>query len=376
MDGRLGDPPVTRGGPDRDYNPLFDSSPDRSHFPAAEPTPSPPAPEPPKRRLGRAPRLLAVAALVLVVVVGLAGAVFYITVQRLTSNIARVPNVFSALDQAERPSPIGNRVSFLIVGTDSRQAAVQRSDDVLMLARVDVNLDPDNTSASVVSIPRDSWVNVPDRGPNKIAAAYGFGGPSLLVRTTEQLTNVRIDHFAIIDFAGFQNMVDAVGGIDVKVATPTSSDGVGFIQGPNHLDGRAALAYVGQGSGLPSGYGDRISRQQNALRALLDKAADSGLLADPIQLIRLLDALSHALSVDETLSNGNLQDLGLQMRGLRTSAVQFLVAPVQGLGREGGQAVVHLDKGRSAELWEALRTGRVVEYVQRYPGDALADAPR
>jgi len=248
---------------------------------------------PRKRRL---PRVLAVLALVLVLVVGMFGAALYISIQRLSSNIARVPDVFSALDHTERPSPLGNRVSFVVMGTDSRHAAVQRSDNVLMLARVDVNLDPNNTAASVVSIPRDSWVDVPQHGLNRVSAAYGYGGPSLLVQTVEQLTKARIDHFAIIDFAGFQDMVNAVGGIDL---------------GNNHLDGRAALDYVSFGSNAPAGYADRLGRQQNALRALLDKAASSGLLADPIKLFRLLDALSHAVSVDETLSDGSLQELGL-----------------------------------------------------------------
>ena len=108
----------------------------------------------------------------------------------------------------------------------------------------------------------------------------------------------------------------------------------------------------GHRRGTPTGW----RRQQTALRALLDKAASSGLLADPIQLLRLLDALSRAVSVDETLSNGSLQELGLQMHGLRTSAVQFLVCPTAGLGQEGGQSVVYLDDSRSAELWEALRS--------------------
>ena len=297
----------------------------------------------------------------LVLGVGLLGAALYISVERLTSNIARVPNVFSALDGTDRPSSLGNRVSFLVMGTDSRQASVQRSDDVLMLARVDVDIDSADTGASVVSIPRDSWVNVPDRGVNKISAAYGFGGPSLLVRTVEQLTKARINHFAIIDFAGFQDMVNAVGGIDL---------------GSNHLDGPSALAYIGYGSNAPAGYIDRLTRQQNALRALLDKAASSGLLTDPIKLFRLLEALSHAISVDETLGNGKLQELGLQMRGLHTSGVDFVVCPSKGVGQGGGQPVVFLDESRSAELWDALRAGAVGEYARRYPGNGLVVPPR
>lgn len=370
MNGRYGRSPTTPAESDSGSNSLFDSSPGRAPVPDPRPSPEagprpgpqpnpPPSPEPavgaPRKR--RLPRVLAILVLVLVVVIGMFGAALYISVQRLSSNIARVPDVFSALDSPERPSPLDNRVSFVVMGTDSRHAAVQRSDDVLMLARVDVNLDPDNTAASVVSIPRDSWVDVPQHGPNRVSAAYAYGGPSLLVKTVEQLTKARIDHFAIIDFAGFQDMVNAVGGIEL---------------GANHLDGRAALDYVSFGSNAPAGYADRLGRQQTALRALLDKAASSGLLADPIKLFRLLDALSHAISVDETLSDGSLQELGLQMRGLRTSGVQFLVCPTTGLAREGTQTVVHVDEVRSAELWEALRADTVAEYARRNPGSLLA----
>ena len=122
-----------------------------------------------------------------------------------------------------------------------------------MIAR----LNPDRTVAAVASIPRDSWVDIPGHGHDKINAAYSFGGPSLLVATVENLTQIRIDHFAVIDFAGFRSMVDAVGGIDVGIDAPTSSDGVAFHQGVNHLDGRAALAYVRQRYGLIGGDFDR-----------------------------------------------------------------------------------------------------------------------
>jgi anionic cell wall polymer biosynthesis LytR-Cps2A-Psr (LCP) family protein len=197
-----------------------------------------------------------------------------------------------------------------------------------------------------------------------------------LVLTVEKLTNVRIDHFVIIDFAGFQSMVDAVGGIDVTLNTATSSDGIQFVGGVNHLDGRSALAYVSNGPAGPAGYADRLTRQQTALRALLEKVASAGLLTEPVQLFRLLDALSAALRVDETLNNAAMQQLALQMRGLRPKDVQFLVSPVRGLGREGGQSVVYLDDARSAELWGALREGRVETYVQRYPDSLLPAGPR
>jgi LCP family protein required for cell wall assembly len=379
MNGRLG-APSQRGSSESgsstgDYNPLFDSSPP-SRWSGSEPEPSSEPPAPPAKPRHRKLRIAGVTALIVLLVLGMAAGSLYLSLQQFSSNIGRVPDVFSTLDEAERPSFSADRESFLVMGTDSRNRAVQRSDDVLMLARMDVYLDADATRASVVSIPRDSWVPIPEHGTNKIAAAYGYGGPSLLVLTVEKLTNVRIDHFVIIDFAGFQSMVDAVGGIDVTLNTATSSDGIQFVGGVNHLDGRSALAYVSNGPAGPAGYADRLTRQQTALRALLEKVASAGLLTEPVQLFRLLDALSAALRVDETLSNAAMQQLALQMRGLRPKDVQFLVSPVRGLGREGGQSVVYLDDARSAELWGALREGRVETYVQRYPDSLLPAGPR
>ena len=154
----------------------------------------------------------------------------------------------------------------------------------------------DRTSAAVVSIPRDSWVTIPGHGQNKINAAYAFGGPSLLTQTVEQLTGVRVNHFAIVDFAGFQALVDSVGGIDVQVAQTTSDRGVTFRQGMNHLDGADALVYVRQRHGLPNGDLDRAHREQNALKAWLSKAVASGALSNPIETYRLLDAMKESVS--------------------------------------------------------------------------------
>ena len=141
-------------------------------------------------------------------------------------------------------------------------------------------------------------------------------GPSSSSPTTASTTS------RIIDYAGFQHMVDAVGGIDIEGA---------------HLDGPAALAYVSQGTANPAEYRDRLAHQQTAIRALIDKATTDGLLGDPLKLFRLLDALSKAVSVDETLTSAGMDALGLQMRGLRTANTQFAVAPVRGIGR--GRAV-------------------------------------
>ena len=146
-----------------EYNPLFDSSVDRTPPPIPEPRePREPLEASPPARGRKVVRVFAVVALGLLILVGLGAAAVVITFAQLGDNIPRVSNVFGGLDDSQRPTHIADRVSFLIMGTDSRQATAQRGDDVLMLARVDVVLDPTNTRASVVSFPRDSWVNVPD----------------------------------------------------------------------------------------------------------------------------------------------------------------------------------------------------------------------
>jgi anionic cell wall polymer biosynthesis LytR-Cps2A-Psr (LCP) family protein len=164
-----------------------------------------------------------------------------------------------------------------------------------------------------------------------------------------------------------------VGGIDVWVATATSNNGVGFLEGVNHLDGAQALAYVRQRYDLPNGDLDRAERQQNALRALLSKAGDS--MSDSVGLYGLVDATSKTVSVDDTLSNDGLRSLALDNRNLRASGVTFTSAPVSGLGREGAASVVYLDDSAGADLWAAVRGGKAAEYVAAHPNEALGAMP-
>jgi LCP family protein required for cell wall assembly len=325
--------------------------------------------------------LVVLLAVLLVLVLAVAGVVVALTAS-IGNDIPRIPDAFRNLDAGERPATTG-ATTFLLVGTDSRSAdpttgteaapgasgGSQRS-DVIMLATVQ----PDGTTGSVVSIPRDSWVDIPGRGMNKINAAYAFGGPSLLIETIEKLTGVRVDHFGVIDFAGFQTLVDSVGGIDVTVARATSNMGVEFRAGLNHLDGAQALAYVRQRYDLPNGDIDRARRQQNALRVLLTTVQQQA-SSNPAALYSFAQNIGSTVSVDDTLSNTALVGLAVDHRGLRSSGVDFLTAPVAGLGREGEQSVVYLDDARAQQLWGAIRNGSVAQYASNNPSQSLGDTP-
>jgi LCP family protein required for cell wall assembly len=314
-------------------------------------------------------RTLAIGCLSLVLLLAVAVGFTLVLSERLGNNVARVHDAFGALDEATRPAPTG-ALTFLLVGTDSRSEAtppgveangLTSEGEVVMIAQIA----PDRQSATVVSIPRDTLVNIPDRRPDRIATAYSVGGPSLLIRTVESVTNLRIDHFAVIDFAGFRSMVDAIGGIDVDLDHPPS----GLGHGQAHLDGAQALLYVRDRVGYQQG--DRARRQQNALRAMLSRAASNGTLTDPVQLYDFLDAASRSVGVDDTLSNGGLRAVGLKLSELGPADVTFVRAPVAATGQQGGQFVVRLDDARAGELWTAVRDGAVSGYLERHSTDAL-----
>lgn len=326
----------------------------------------PPAPHPVRRSIA----VLALAAAIVAIAVA---ATLFAVSERLGDAVARVPDPFAALDPAVRPAPTA-ATTFLLVGTDSRSTEPTTGEDVAYApgARSDVvmlaQMSADRRSAAVVSIPRDSWVDVPGRGRAKVNAAYAWGGPALLVGTVEELTGVRVDHFAVIDFAGFQSVVDAIGGVDVDVAAPTSSAGVAFQAGLNHLDGEAALVYVRQRHELPGGDLARAARQQNVLRAVVGKLVD----VDMLTRFAFIAALTHSVSVDATLTNTGLRLLAFDMR---PQQVVFLTAPVRGAGMEGRQSVVLLDDARAAGLWAALRDGTAATYAQQNPADLLTPTP-
>jgi LCP family protein required for cell wall assembly len=336
---------------------------------------------PPSRRSRRLRRALAaLGAGVLVVILLVAGGAWYLT-NRYAGNLDRV-NAFVGLDDSQRPpEPTAGSagqapLTFLVVGSDTRAdvPAGETPDgrsDVMMLVR----FAGDGRNAQVVSLPRDSWVSIPGNGMAKLNAAYAYGGPSLLVQSVETLTGVRIDHYAAIDFQGFVEMTDALGGVDVQVAETTSNGPYTYDAGPNHLEGEEALYYVRQRYGLAGGDFDRVKRQQQYLRSMFAKVSEQHVLSDMGALDNFLVSLTDALAVDESLGNAGLLDLAYDLRALRPDAVTFLTAPVAGTGREGAQSVVYLDAARAERLWGYLRTDSLGQHVAEFSIDALPEVP-
>jgi len=324
---------------------------------------------------------LGVLGLVLALLVG--GGLWYLT-DRYAGNVDRVADVFADLDEGARPAPAtpdqaaaAEPVTFLLVGSDTRATAEEgiaeggRS-DAIMLARFSA----DRQHAQLISIPRDSWVGIPGHGQDKINAAYAFGGPTLLIQTVEQLTEVRIDHYVAIDFEGIIQVTDDLGGVDVVVAETTSNGPYTFPAGVNHLDGDQARWYLGQRYGLPGGDFDRVRRQQQYLQAVFTQMLGTNVFTDAGRLDSALRAVTGAVAVDDELGNTELLSLAYSMRDLGAESVDFFTAPVLGTGTEGAVSVVYLDDVAGDRMWAYLQSDSLSQNAEEFAGEALPDVPR
>jgi LCP family protein required for cell wall assembly len=327
--------------------------------------------------------LVTLGVLGVVVAVVVAGALWFLT-DRYAGNVDRVSEVFATLDDGARPAPATpaeqageEPVTFLLVGSDTRATAEEgiaaggRS-DAIMIARFSA----DRQHAQLISVPRDSWVDIPGHGRDKVNAAYAYGGPALLVQTVEQLTDVRIDHYVAIDFEGLIQVTDDLGGVDVVVAETTSNGPYTFPAGVNHLDGDQARWYLGQRYGLPGGDFDRVRRQQQYLQAMFGKLFSSDTFTDPGRLDAALLAVTSAVAVDEQLGNTEVLSLAYSLRGLTPDNVDFFTAPVLGTGTEGAASVVYLDDVAGERMWGYLQTDSLSQNAEEFSSQALPDVPR
>ena len=265
--------------------------------------------------------------------------------------------------EQSRPAPAqsaasGDDINFLILGSDSRQsggdptdwqAGAQRS-DVMML----VQITGDRKGINIMSIPRDSWVDIPGHGTAKINAAYSYGGADLTIQTVQQLTGVTVDHFMVTDFSSFEELTDILGGVEIA----SREDGV------KTYTGEQALRFVRERYSLPRGDFDRMRRQQAWMRAIMQKTFDQEVLTDVPKLSSMLTALLEHSAVDQTLGFDSMLSLATELTAIRSGSVSFFTAPFTGTGTsEDGQSIVNLDAERLADLMAAWREDSVKNYL-------------
>jgi len=270
--------------------------------------------------------------------------------------------VFSDYDG--RPAA-GRGTNWLLVGSDSReglapeqQAALTTGGDVgggrtdtILVVHIPDPLSSEPTT--MVSIPRDSYVDIPGWGMDKINAAFTQGGPPLLARTVEEATGLRLDHYAEIGFAGFGGLVDALGGVEVCPSEPITDPlaGIDLAAGCQTLAGPAALGYV-RTRATPRADLDRMIHQREFMAALLGRAGSPTVWLNPWRWFSVSRAAVSALTVDWDAHIWNLAHLGWALRGSEAT----LTVPIgEFLGNESG-AVVVWEYNAAGALFEALRT--------------------
>jgi LCP family protein required for cell wall assembly len=263
--------------------------------------------------------------------------------------------------------------NYLLLGSDSRaglsaeqQAHFGTNQDIGGSNRADtiivVHTQPGRRKATFLSFPRDLWVKIPGVGYNKINAAFSGGinggGAPKVAATVHALTGIRIDHILYVDLAGFEGLVNALGGVDMCVPYPMQDPltGLNIKAGCQHFDGYTALAYVRTRHQKCDRIPDfaRISRQQQFLRAVLAKMLQPGEL---VHLASLVPALLENLVVDKGLNPAELDYLAGQLNGVGTGNADFRVVPTAP-GSEGSLSVVRLVQPEASELFQRIRENK------------------
>ncbi|CAB4571840.1 MAG: LytR family transcriptional regulator [Actinobacteria bacterium] len=299
---------------------------------------------------------------------------------QISGQISRI-SVFGDLEN--RPEKVNSALNYLVVGSDNREGLTKEQIRELRVGGVDVaaggrsdtmllvHISKARDAAFIVSLPRDTLVTIPahlstdgksqipDR-PGKLNAAFAFGGAPLLIQTIELMTELKIDHYVEVSFAGFVGVVDALGGIKVcsKVDIDDPKSHLVMKAGYHLLDGVEALKYVRTRDFDGRGDIGRMERQQQFVSAIIRKATSSGTLLNPIKLANFYQATISTVKMDEGVTKNDLLTLGKQLSNLSSGNVRTLTVP---LATANGRhptvgSVVIWDEVLAPELWNRIKT--------------------
>lgn len=303
---------------------------------------------------------------VFLVLVLAAGAAIY-SVYARWGNTEQIQEAFP--EESLRPTEnTTGAMNILLLGSDSRdtQASTEldgtgsRTDTIIL-----AHIPADRSGVQLMSIMRDSWVEIPGYGYNKINAAMAYGGVPLVIQTVEGLIEQRIDHVMMVDFEGFKDITDALGGVTVNnpqeftSGAPTNEH---FPQGQITLSGDRALAFVRERYAFQDGDYHRVENQQLFLKAVADKMLSRNVLTNPITLNSLLDSVVPYVARDSELTVNTMVDLGTSMSSLKSSDITSFTLPTNGTGSEGGHSVVYVNSDELPTLQQHFADDTLASY--------------
>lgn len=305
-------------------------------------------------------------ALVLLGVAAIGG--YYLYVKSLWDNGSQKIEAASVFGETPPPDPKeeGKGTNILLLGSDARATDVDytsargfRSDTILV-----AHIPADNSGIYIVSIPRDSWVDIEGHGKAKINAAMSYGGLPLATKTMSQFIGAPIHHVAIIDFEGFQGLSTALGGVDVTAEQAFSSNGSSFDAGINTVEGKRALDFVRARKNFKDGDYTRMRHQQEFLKGVVRKTLSGDTLSDPGKITNIVKEFSPYVTVDDGLSSNRLVRMGLDLRSLRASDMHFFTAPNDGPGRAGNASIIKVDQEELKKMQDAFANDEVAQFAE------------
>ena len=329
-----------------------------------------------KRSTGRIVRWIAIP---LVAILLLTGGYVVFNYQRFVSGVTHVDAIVKPATEDNVPDMDGVDQNILLVGDDHRPDGAT-AEDLAKLGTEDdgggvntdtmmvLHLPADGSTATLISFPRDSWVDIPDHGKAKLNSAFSLGqrdggdsgGAQLLIQTIQNMTGLSIDHYVRVSMLGFYNVVDALGPVEVCLNNAVNDHYSTTVlpAGVSTLNAQQALAFVRQRHGLPNGDLDRQVRQQYFLNVEARKILSAGTLLNPFKLGQVLDAVSSAVETDPGL---NFITLAAQMKDLRADSIVSATIPILGTPTiyVGGSAVsiVEVDTAAMPAFISSLVSG-------------------
>ncbi len=261
--------------------------------------------------------------------------------------------------------------NILLLGSDTRTGADaalvsgSRADTIMLM-----HIPADGKGVYIISIMRDTWVNIPGYGTAKVNAALNYGGVSLQVATVENLLGIKIDHVAEIEFEGFKALVNSVGGVDVQVPFNFDINAWSFKQGMQHMDGGAALAFVRARYQFADGDYQRVRNQRAFLRGLYNTMKAKGALSNVGSFQSAVESIAGYMRVDSGLDAAQIAQIAAPVLTSGDTTMRMTTLPNAGPGWSyDGQSIIFVDQAANAQLAHALQNDTMDQFMATYGQD-------
>lgn len=315
-------------------------------------------------------------ALLVIVILGVLGVGLYLwNVGRTFDNNANKltdEQIFGTERPDDQKEDGGTNI--LLLGSDEPMDQVDvndsrglRSDTIMVM-----HIPESGSNVQVMSIPRDSWVDIEGHGKAKVNSALSTGGLPLAVSTVSDFIGTELDHVAIIDFEGFKALTDSLGGVMVNSEQAFEKNGYTFEKGENVLDGDEALTFVRERKSFQDGDFQRARNQQAFIRGLTNEIISADTLSNPKKIQDMVKNFSPYMYVDSGLDAQYISATAFAMRDVRPGDIEFFTSPTAGVGTSSdGQSIVNVDEEELKKVQDAYKNDTLDEYVKNAPESHL-----